>query len=306
MSLPQVLSELGTGIRRNVSMTVSLIVTLVVSLSLVGIGLLLQQQIDRTQEYWGDRLQIEVQLCSSNSLEGTCIDGEATAAQQDEIEAVIEDSDQVKSFEYQSPPQAYERAEEIFGQNNTGRRLFAALTPQSFPASYFVTLTDPTEIDTLASELQGLSGVAEVKDLREFLDPLYEVLGNMRWVALAFAGVLMLAAVLQVANTIRLAAYARRREIGIMRLVGASSWHIQLPFVLESLIAAVVGAAVACGVLAAFMAFLVQGYLAERLSQVTPWVDWGDAIRAGGITVVFAIVVAVVPTLVLTRKYLNV
>ncbi len=306
MSLTHVLSEFGTGIRRNVSMTVSLIVTLVVSLSLVGVGLLLQTQIERTEQYWGDRLQIEVQLCSANSLEGTCIDGKATQAQQDQIEAVIEDSAQVESYEFQSSPEAYERAEEIFGQNNTGRRLFAALTPQSFPASYFVTLTDPSEIDTLASELQGLAGVAEVKDLREFLEPLYEVLGNMRWVALGFAGVLMLAAVLQVANTIRLAAFARRREIGIMRLVGASSWHIQLPFVLESLLAAVIGAAAACGVLAAFMAFFVQGYLTERLSQVTPWVDWGDAVVAGGITVAFAIVVAVIPTLVLTRKYLNV
>ncbi len=306
MAITQVLSELGTGIRRNLSMTVSLVVTLVVSLSLVGIGLLLQTQIDRTEQYWGDRLQIEVQLCSANSLEGTCIDGEVTREQRSQIEAVIDDSTQVKSAEYQSSAEAYDRAEEIFGQNNTGRRLFAALTPQSFPGSFFVTLDDPTEVDTLASELQGLPGVAEVKDLREFLDPLYEVLGNMRWVALGFAGVLMLAAVLQVANTIRLAAFARRREIGIMRLVGASSWHIQLPFVLESLIAAVIGAAVACGVLAAFMAFLVQGYLTERLSQVTPWVDWPDAVLAGGITVAFAVVVAVIPTLVLTRKYLNV
>ena len=306
MSFAHVLSELGTGIRRNFSMTVSLVVTLVVSLSLVGIGLLLQAQIQRTEQYWGDRLQIEVQLCSPNSLEGTCIDGEVTKAQQTQVERVIESTSQVESYEFQSAPEAYDRAEEIFGQTDTGRRLFAALTPQSFPASFYVTLDDPNQIDTLASELQGLPGVAEVKDLRDFLDPLYEVLGNMRWIALGFAGALMLAAVLQVANTIRLAAYARRREIGIMRLVGASSWHIQMPFVLESLLAAVLGAAVACGVLAAFMAFLVQGYLTERLSQITPWVDWGDALFAGSVTVVFAIVVAVIPTLVLTRKYLDV
>jgi len=112
--------------------------------------------------------------------------------------------------------------------------------------------------------------------------------------------------VLQVANTIRLAAFARRREIGIMRLVGASSWHIQLPFVLESLLAAVVGAAVACGVLAAFMYFLVEGFLAERLNRITPWVDWDDAVLAGSLTMVFAVVVAVTPTLVMTRKYLDV
>jgi len=306
MPFTTVLSEAATGIRRNLSMTVSLVVTLVVSLSLVGVGLLLQMQIRTTEAYWGDRLQIQVELCSPNSLEGTCIDGTVTDAQQQRVATMIEASSEVESYEFQSSVDAYDRAEQTFGQSNTGRRLFEALTPASFPASFYVTLEDPTQIDALADELTGLSGVAQVVDLREFLDPLYQVLGQMRWVALGVAGVLMLAAVLQVANTIRLAAFARRREIGIMRLVGASSWHIQLPFVLESLLAAVVGAAVACGVLAAFMYFLVEGFLTERLNRITPWVDWDDAVLAGSLTMVFAVVVAVTPTLVMTRKYLDV
>ena len=171
MSFTHVLSELGTGIRRNVSMTVSLVVTLAVSLSLVGVGLLLQTQIQTTEQYWGDRLQIQVELCSPNSLQGTCIDGTVTDAQQGQIENVIAGSSQVEEFEFQTSEEAYERAEETFGQSNTGRRLFEALTPESFPASFFVTLQDPNEIDTLASELQGLPGVADVKDLRDVLEP---------------------------------------------------------------------------------------------------------------------------------------
>lgn len=306
MAFTHVLSELATGIRRNVSMTVSLVVTLVVSLSLVGVGLLLQMQISTTEEYWGDRLQIQVELCSDNSLQGTCIDGTVTDGQRSRVETVIDDSPDVEQLEFQSSAQAYDRAERTFGQSNTGRRLFETLTPQSFPSSFYVTLTDPNEIDALAGQLRGLPGVADVVDLREFLDPLYQTLAVMRWLALGVAGVLVLAAVLQVANTIRLAAFARRREIGIMRLVGASSWHIQLPFVLESLLAAVLGAAVACGVIAAFMRWVVEGVLTERLSRITPWVDWGDAVVAGSVTTVFAIVVAVVPTLVMTRKYLDV
>ena len=99
---------------------------------------------------------------------------------------------------------------------------------------------------------------------------MYNILGVMRWLALGTAGVLMLAAVMQVANTIRLAAFARRREIGIMRLVGASAWHIQLPFLLESMLAAVVGAVLACGVLAGFMQFLVVDTLTERLTSSRP------------------------------------
>ncbi len=306
MSFTHVLSELGTGLRRNVSMTVSLVVTLAVSVSLVGVGLLLQQQIETTEQYWGDRLQIQVEMCSPNSLEAACIDGAATDAQQAQVEDVIVANSQVETYEFVTSAEEYERAEQIFGQSNTGRRLFEALRPESFPSSFYVTLEDPNQIDVLASELEGVPGVDHVRDLRNLLDPLYQVLGKMRWIALGVAATLMIAAVLQVANTIRLAAFARRREIGIMRLVGASSWHIQLPFVLESMLAALVGAAAACGVLAAFMGIVVQGYLAERLGTITPWVDWGDAVRAGTVTVVFAIIVAVIPTLVMTRKYLDV
>lgn len=306
MSFRHVLSELGTGIKRNVSMTVSLVVTLAVSVSLVGVGLLLQQQIETTEQYWGDRLQIQVEMCSPNSLEAACIDGAATDAQQAAVEDVIVASSQVETYELVTSADEYERAEQIFGQSNTGRRLFEALRPESFPSSFYVTLEDPNQIDVLASELEGVPGVDHVRDLRDLLDPLYQVLGKMRWIALGVAATLMIAAVLQVANTIRLAAFARRREIGIMRLVGASSWHIQLPFVLESMLAALVGAAAACGVLALFMGVVVQGYLAERLGTITPWVDWGDAVFAGTVTVVFAIIVAVIPTLVMTRKYLDV
>ncbi|MDQ3591304.1 MAG: permease-like cell division protein FtsX [Actinomycetota bacterium] len=306
MSFTHVLSELGTGLRRNVSMTVSLVVTLAVSVSLVGVGLLLQQQIETTEQYWGDRLQIQVEMCSPNSLEAACIDGAATDAQQAQVEDVIVANSQVETYEFVTSAEEYERAEQIFGQSNTGRRLFEALRPESFPSSFYVTLEDPNQIDVLASELEGVPGVDHVRDLRDLLDPLYQVLGKMRWIALGVAATLMIAAVLQVANTIRLAAFARRREIGIMRLVGASSWHIQLPFVLESMLAALVGAAAACGVLALFMGVVVQGYLAERLGTITPWVDWGDAVLAGTVTVVFAIIVAVIPTLVMTRKYLDV
>ena len=306
MPFTHVLSELGTGLKRNVSMSVSLVVTLVVSVSLVGVGLLLQRQIETTEQYWGDRLQIQVEMCSPNSLEAACIDGAATDAQQAQVEDVIVANSQVEAYEFVTSGEEYERAEQIFGQSNTGRRLFEALRPESFPSSFYVTLEDPNQIDILASELEGVPGVDHVRDLRDLLDPLYQVLGKMRWISLGVAATLMIAAVLQVANTIRLAAFARRREIGIMRLVGASSWHIQLPFVLESMLAALVGAAAACGVLALFMGVVVQGYLAERLGTITPWVDWGDAVLAGTVTVVFAIIVAVIPTLVMTRKYLDV
>jgi cell division transport system permease protein len=306
MAVGQVLAELRAGLKRNVSMTLSLVVTLVVSLALVGIGLLLQIQIGKTEAYWGDRLQIQVELCAENSQSGKCIQGAATEAEAARVAAAIEDNPEVESYYLQSPQEAYEKAEERFGQTDTGRRLFEALEPESFSASYWVTLKDPQDFDSVTTQVKAMPGVNEVVDLRDLLEPMYNILGVMRWLALGTAGVLVLAAVLQVANTIRLAAFARRREIGIMRLVGASAWHIQLPFLLESLLAAVVGAVLACGVLVGFMQFLVRRTLAERLGSLTPWVEWNDVLVAGGLTVAFGLVVALVPTVVVTRKYLDV
>ena len=306
MASTQVFRELWAGLRRNVTMTLSLVVTLVVSLALVGIGLLLQIQIGKTEAYWGDRLQIQVELCSKNSQSGNCIQGAATQDQTDQVANAIKGNPEVESYYLQSPEEAYAKAEERFGQSDSGRRLFEALEPDSFPAAFWVTLKNPQEFDSVKSEVQGLPGVSGVLDLRDLLEPMYNILGVMRWLALGTAGVLMLAAVMQVANTIRLAAFARRREIGIMRLVGASAWHIQLPFLLESMLAAVVGAVLACGVLAGFMQFLVVNTLTAKLGELTPWVEWHDVLVAGGLTVAFALVVALVPTLVVTRKYLDV
>ena len=151
-----------------------------------------------------------------------------------------------------------------------------------------------------------MDGVGNVQSLKKLLGPLFEILDKMRWAALATSLLLIVAAILQVSNTIRMTAYARRREIGIMRLVGASSWHIQLPFVLESLLAALVSAALAAGGLAAFMSFVVYGYLRTQLGELTTWIRWQEAAAVMGYTTVLAMLLALVPTLVMTRKYLDV
>ena len=133
MGISQVLAELGSGLRRNVSMTLSLVVTLVVSLALVGVGLLLQLQIGKTEAYWGDRLQIQVELCSENSQSGSCIHGAATEAETDRVAEAIDGNAEVESFYLQTPAQAYAKAEERFGQTDSGRRLFEALDAELVP-----------------------------------------------------------------------------------------------------------------------------------------------------------------------------
>ena len=300
------ISELLTNLSRNKSMTISLVVTMTVSLLLAALGLLIQAQADRTEKYFGDRLQIQVNLCTENSPAATCIGGTATEAQKRAVQQALRTNPEVKRFDVRSPAENYEQAKQLLGQTGTGRKQLETLGPDVFPESYFVTLADPQKSEGVVSELSGMDGVGSVTSLRRLLGPLFEILEKMRWAALGTSMLLIVAAVLQVSNTIRMTAFARRREIGIMRLVGASSWHIQLPFVLESMLAALISAGLAAIGLVGFMYFVVYGYLRETLGQITTWVRWEEAVTVIGWTTVLAGVLALIPTLVMTRKYLDV
>lgn len=301
-----ILSELRASLSRNTSMTISLVVTMSVSLLLAALGLLLQSQADRTEQYYGDRLQVRVDLCTGNSTAPTCVGGAATEEQASAVQEALRTNPEVKSFDVRSPEQNYDRASELLGQTDSGRAQLEAVEPADFPESYFVTLNDPQQFDGVVSQVSGMDGVGSVQSLKKLLGPLFEILDKMRWAALGTSLLLIVAAILQVSNTIRMTAYARRREIGIMRLVGASSWHIQLPFVLESLLAAVASAALAAAGLAGFMYLVVYGYLRTTLDQLTTWIRWQEAFVVMGYTTLLAVLLALVPTLVMTRKYLDV
>lgn len=301
-----ILSELRASLSRNTSMTISLIVTMTVSLLLAAIGLLMQAQAERTEQFFGDRLQLQVNLCTDNSPAATCVGGAATDQQREAVQEALSTNPEVRSFDVRTPADNYERAQEVLGQSESGRQQLETVGPESFPESYYVTLEDPQQFDGVVSQVSGMDGVGSVNSLRELLGPLFEILGNLQWVAITISVLLVVAAILQVSNTIRMTAYARRREIGIMRLVGASSWHIQLPFVLESLLAALISAALAAAGIAAFMYVVVYGYLRTTLDQLTTWIRWQDAALVMGYTTVLAVLLALIPTLVMTRKYLDV
>ncbi len=306
MQLTYVFSELGSGLRRNVSMTLAVIVTIFVSLTLVGMGLLLNAQAEKAEGYWGSKLQITVFLCNQNSSTSNCVNGEVTGAQKNGIENVLDSNDQVASWRLQSKQEAYDKWKSAYiSDDETERRVYESITPSDMQESYWVQLENPERFLGIKSQVQGLEGVNSVRDLRQVLEPIYFWMNVMKWGAIGVAGFLVVAAVLQVGNTIRMAAFARRREIGIMRLVGASSLYIQLPFLLESLLAAFLGVALASAALLAFMYFVIYEMLRPS-SNIVAWVDWGDGLWAVAWIALIGFVLSLVPTLVMTRKYLKV
>ena len=306
MQMTYVVSELKTGLRRNVSMTIAVIVTMFVSLTLVGLGLLLNAQAEKAEDFWGDRLQITVFMCTDNSPGASCIDGKATEAQKTAVEEVLRTNPEVESFTFETSRQAYDKWREVYaGDEDANRQVIDAIKPGDLAESYWVTLKDPREFTGVRSEVGGLPGVGSVRDLRQVLQPIYFWISAFKWGAIVIAGFLLFAAILQVGNTIRLAAFARRKEIGIMRLVGASSLYIQLPFLLEALFAALVGVLLASGAVALFIYVVVYRLLRPN-SNLVAWVDWTDGFWAMGTISVVGVLLTLVPTLLLTRKYLKV
>jgi cell division transport system permease protein len=302
-----VFSETGNGLRRNVSMTVALVVTIFISLTLVGMGLLLNTQAEKAETYWGSKLQITVFMCNQNMVKSTprCASGEVTPAQKKAIREVLDTHPEVKSYYEQTKAEALKVWKTVYVADESNQEAYATVRVSDMQDSYWVTLKDPQQFEGVKTAVEGMDGVQRVQDLREVLKPIYFWLSLMKWGAFGIAAFLLIAAILQVANTIRLAAFARRREIGIMRLVGASSLYIQLPFLMETLVAAVIGFLLAAGALAAFMAFVVYDKLRPGL-HIVEWVGWGDGVVAGIEIGVLAILLTAIPTLLMTRKYLKV
>jgi cell division transport system permease protein len=305
MQLRYVFSETGSGLKRNVSMSVALIVTIFVSLTLVGMGLLLNAQADKAERFWGDKLQITVFMCNQNSKAETCT-GDITAAQRKAIQAVIDDHPEVASYYHQSKEEAFKTWKRVYiSKDKTEQEIYSTVKAADMQESYWVKLKDPNKFRGVEAELSKTPGVAAVRDLRQVLKPIYFWIEVMKWGAISVAGFLLVAAILQVANTIRLAAFARRKEIGIMRLVGASSLYISLPFLMETLVAAAVGIGLAAGTLFTFMYVVIYGRLRPG-SNIVEWVDWRDSYTAVTGIAILGVLLTLVPTLVMTRKYLKV
>ena len=303
MQLRYVFSELGQGLRRNLSMHIAVILTLFVSLTLVGFGVLLNQQSDKAAQQWGSELQITAFLCNTRDDNPACT-GEVTEAQKAAIEKVVKENPETADYRFESKATAFAKVTELLGPERFEGPNPAA-TAADLPESVWITLKDPDKYKGIESAIVGLDGVSHIRDQRETVGPILLGLDVMQQGSIGTAIFLVLAALLLVGNTIRLAAFARRREIGIMRLVGASTMYIALPFLLEAVVTAAIAVALSVGVLAAFMYFGVEGQLTDLVGFI-PWIGFPDFLQAAILVAILGPILTLLPTLVLTRKYLKV
>jgi cell division transport system permease protein len=270
-----IMSEAFTGLRRNLSMVVSVVLVTFVSLTFVGAAILMQMQIGTMRDFWVERAQVAVYMCTSISTPATCSNGEATPEQVEEVRAKLVGSalaPLIRELTFLDHQQAYDELLQIAGEENA-----SVITADQVNETFRITLVDPEQSDVIIEAFSGMQGVELVNDQMQYLDPLFSALTIATYIAVGIAVLMLIAAVLLIATTIRLSAYARRRELGIMRLVGASNRFIQTPFILEGVIAALLGSILASAAIIAGVHFGVDQYLRNRVDFVTTWVDIGDA-----------------------------
>jgi len=294
------LSEVGIGLRRNMTMTFAVIVTTAISLSLLGIGLLSNAQVGAMKDYWYDKIEVSVFLCGSLSESPSCAGGVVTSEQRLQIQQDLQTMPAVDSVFYESQSEAFNRFQERFKDS----AIAANVSADQLPESFRVKLKDPTQFAVIVSAFSGRPGVDVVQDQRSILEKFFKLLGVLRNGALLVGLASVLTAALLISNTLRIAAFNRRRETGVMKLVGASSWSIQLPFLLEGVISAIVGWGLATGLLAGLKA-VIDSKVAPLLS-FTNFFGWGEVWVASAYLLATGLFVSTVASVITLRRYLKV
>jgi cell division transport system permease protein len=228
MKINYFLGETATNLKRNLLMTMAAISTVTISLLLLGGAQILHMVVVNVTSTWEGKVEVSAFLRDDIS------DGELTSLQTD-----LADMPEVQNFTYVSKPQAFEDFKNQFREEPS---LWQALEPDDLPASLRIKLVDAAQAEEVAQRIQGAPGIDEVNFGGDIIRRLVQINTLLRAVTLGMSGVLMVAAAALIANTIRLAIYARREEISIMKLVGATNWFIRIPFMFEGVFAALTGA----------------------------------------------------------------
>jgi cell division transport system permease protein len=297
-----IFSEVWIGLRRNLTMTIAVIVTVAIGMALLGIGLMINTQVSSMKNYWTDKVEISVFLCQKNSPFENCKNrGAVTQAQKAQLEQQIKGMTEVERVEFENQAQAFENFKQQYANNST---LLSAIKVEDMPESFRVKLKNPEQYGNVIQTLQGAEGVANVVDQKQLVENFFGFLGTLRSSALIVALIQVFAAILLIGNTVRLSAYNRRRETGIMRLVGASNLYIQAPFVLEGTIAGLIGGVISAVMLIAAKIVLFDGL--QNYLVLATQMSWSDVATVIMFTMVVGVVICILASFVTLRRYLRV
>ncbi|MDO5513289.1 permease-like cell division protein FtsX [Corynebacterium sp.] len=299
MKLGFVLREAFRGLGRNFTMTIALIITTAISLALLATGFLVTKMTEDTKAIYLDRVEVMIQLDEDISANDDDCSSEACR----EVRALLDDADGVESVTFRSREQSFARFVEVF--EDTDPQLVAETSPDALPAALHVRLTDPldqTPLEPVRDLEQVDTIVDQVDDLRGATDNLDAV----RNATFLVAAVQAIAAIFLIANMVQIAAFSRRDEISIMRMVGASRWYTQAPFVLEAVLATLIGALLAAAGLFLGKEFVIDKALRGLYeSQLIAPVTSSDIWLVVPVVAVIGIIFAGLTAQVALRSYVR-
>ncbi|MEU6257697.1 permease-like cell division protein FtsX [Streptomyces sp. NPDC047043] len=300
-----VLSEIGVGLRRNLTMTFAVIVSVALSLALFGGSLLMSDQVTTMKGYWYDKVNVSIFLCNKSDAESdpNCAKGAVTEDQKKDILGDLKKMTVVQTITYESQDAAYKHYKEQFGDSP----LASSLTPDQMQESYRIKLKDPQKYQVIATAFDGRDGVQSVQDQKGILDNLFGLLNGMNWAARAVMALMLVVALMLIVNTVRVSAFSRRRETGIMRLVGASGFYIQAPFIAEAAVAGLIGGTVACGFLVIARYFIIDHGLAlsQKLNLIN-FIGWDAVLTKLPLILATSLLMPALAAFFALRKYLKV
>jgi cell division transport system permease protein len=303
MRAQYVVQEIGQNLRRNLTMVIAVVVSTAVALVMLGSGLLMWQQTKAMQDYWYGKVQVNVFMCYQDDVGTypTCQTA-VTSLQQANIKAAIEKLPGIKDVQYESQDQAYQRDKAM----NSGSQLVNSITPNDLPSSFRISLVNPNEgAQVIETAVGSMQGVETVQDEDALLKPLFTFIHIAEYTAVGVAIVMLVLAFLLIFNTVRLSAFSRRRETGIMRLVGASNVYIQMPFLLEGAVAGLLGGVAASAILVAVKGFFIDHVVAPNMTSVT-FIGWAPFVWIVPVLLIVGVLMSMLASAFTLRKYLRV
>lgn len=298
------------GLRRNLGMTVALILTTAISLVFVGGAVLASIEISRFKNTYEDKLNVSVYMCPNLINDKACPVTDqktgsqlATQAQKDAVRAKLDADPNVVSVVYRSEAESLQKAKSLPAVSVGAEYLKVG----DLPAIFIVHLKDlQRDFDAFKADYSALPGVNSVSNQQAAINTLLDVLSGARTASIVVALVVLVASILLLANTIRAAAAQRKEETSIMRLVGASRWMTELPFVLEAIIATIVGGILATVGLAVGKYYILNNIFAGQTErQVIPDLHTNEVLIAGGVGLLIGIVLSAVTAFATLRLYVR-